>query len=72
MYVRMYGRTDKGDAICPPIINGGGIKKTTYATNLLVKSSNQPLVFLPILPIWKAVATRSFALPNRQAYQAYQ
>ena len=25
--VRMYGRTDKGDAICPPsIINGGGIK----------------------------------------------
>ena len=21
-----YGRTDKGDAICPPIINGGGIK----------------------------------------------
>ena len=26
MYVRTYGRTDKGDAICPPIINGGGIK----------------------------------------------
>ena len=27
-YVRMYRRTDKGDAICPPpIINGGGIKK---------------------------------------------
>ena len=26
MYVRMDGRTDKGDAICPPIINGGGIK----------------------------------------------
>ena len=26
MYVRTYGRTDKGDAICPPpIINGGGI-----------------------------------------------
>ena len=28
--VRMYVRTDKGDAICPPpppIINGGGIKK---------------------------------------------
>ena len=25
--VRMYVRTDKGDAICPPpIINGGGIK----------------------------------------------
>ena len=26
-YVRMYVRTDKGDAICPPppIINGGGI-----------------------------------------------
>ena len=25
--VRMYLRTDKGDAICPlPIINGGGIK----------------------------------------------
>ena len=26
-YVRTYGRTDKGDTICPPIINGGGIKK---------------------------------------------
>ena len=26
--VRMYVRTDKGDAICPPIINGGGIKTT--------------------------------------------
>ena len=27
--VRTYGRTDKGDAICPPppIINGGGIIK---------------------------------------------
>ena len=24
--VRTYGRTDKGDTICPPIINGGGIK----------------------------------------------
>ena len=23
---RTYGRTDKGDTICPPIINGGGIK----------------------------------------------
>ena len=36
-YVRTYGHTDKGDAICPPppppIINGGGIKK-----KLLVKS----------------------------------
>ena len=31
MYVRMYVRTDKGDAICPPppIINGGGIKKSS-------------------------------------------
>ena len=26
-YARTYVRTDKGDAICPPIINGGGIKK---------------------------------------------
>ena len=25
--VRMYVRTDKGDAICPPSINGGGIIK---------------------------------------------
>ena len=27
-YVRTYGCTEKGDAICPPppIINGGGIK----------------------------------------------
>ena len=28
-YVRTYGRTDKGDAICPPITNGGGITKTS-------------------------------------------
>ena len=27
--VRMYVRTDKGDAICPPpIVNGGGINRT--------------------------------------------
>ena len=26
-YVRTDVRTDKGDTICPPIINGGGIKK---------------------------------------------
>ena len=25
-YVCTFGRTDKGDAICPSIINGGGIK----------------------------------------------
>ena len=25
-YVRTDGRTDKGDTICPPIINGGSIK----------------------------------------------
>ena len=31
MYVRTYGRTDKGDAICPPpIINGGGIKNVYF------------------------------------------
>ena len=32
MFVRTYGRLDKGDAICPPpIINGGGIKNMSYA-----------------------------------------
>ena len=30
-YVCTYGRTDKGDAICPPpIINGGGIKNINF------------------------------------------
>ena len=28
--VRMYVRTDKGDAIYPPIINGGGIKTLSF------------------------------------------
>ena len=32
--VRTYGRTDKGDAICPPpIINGGGIKTVIIISN---------------------------------------
>ena len=30
-YVRTYGRTDKGDAICPPIINGWGIKSIFFS-----------------------------------------
>ena len=31
-YVCTYVRTDKSDAICPPIINGGGIKSRDSAT----------------------------------------
>ena len=39
MYVRMYVRTDKGDAICPPpIMNGGCIKN-----NFLVSQSKYML-----------------------------
>ena len=34
--VRKYGRTDKGDAICPPIINGGGIKTADKKLNVVV------------------------------------
>ena len=45
--VRMYGRTDKGDAICPPhpIINGGGIIKN-MGKLLFHKSKNID----PIMP----------------------
>ena len=37
MYVRLYVRTDKGDAICPPppIINGGGIIKHEHSIYML-------------------------------------
>ena len=37
-YVRdvpTYGRTDKGDTICPPIINGGGITSTNTLCAML-------------------------------------
>ena len=41
-YVRTYGCTDKGDAICPPppIINGGGIK-TSNRKNLVLYFSGK-------------------------------
>ena len=44
MYVRTDVRTDKGDAICPPIINGGGITKSSQISLLLEEQSDQEQV----------------------------
>ena len=50
MYVRTYGRTDKGDAICPPsIINGGGIKTRLYADDTSLGYSSSELAQIKIV-----------------------
>ena len=46
-YVRPYGHTDKGDAICPPppIINGGGIKNNFQLRTLIWRPDKALLLF---------------------------
>ena len=58
MCVRTYGRTDKGDTICPPIINGGGIK--TRLWNHKVNCSSEQ--YRPIKSVWHSSICVLFAL----------